>query len=548
MNKSRSPLVFKFAAENWEFEQIHRLNYETFVEEIPQHQPSSTRRLVDKFHGENTYLICLENNKLAGMLAVRGQRPFSLDQKLPDLGSYLPPARQVFEVRLLAIAKSYRRPRGGQILSGLIALLWQYCVENGYDLAIISGTTRQLKLYHHLGFVPFGPLIGPAGAQFQPMFARLESFEVIAREFLRTQPTKPLHSIAINFLPGPVTMCREVRRAFEQPPESHRAGSFKEDFAITQKLLCDLTGARNCEICLGSGTLANDIIGAQISLLGTRGLVVSNGEFGRRLMDQARRFRLDFEAIEFPWGEPLDHERIACKLNELGSGAWLWTTHCETSTGVLNDLEALKMICAGRKIRFCLDAISTIGSLPLDLRGVYLAAGTSGKGLRSYPGLAIVFYQHDARPSPETTPRYIDLGNYRAEQGIPFTFSSNLLYALRAAIRRVDWPQRFASVAALSSLLRDALMTLGFKLIGNGQMSPAIFTIELPPEADSAEFGARILEAGFLLSFNSEYLRRKNWIQISLLGECSEEKVVALINALKRIAHPRAFKRVVEGQ
>ena len=44
-----------------------------------------------------------------------------------------------------------------------------------------------------------------------------------------------------------------------------------------------------------------------------------------------------------------------------------------------------------------------------------------------------------------------------------------------------------------------------------------------------------MLEAGFLLSFNSEYLRCKNWIQISLLGECSEEKVVALVNGLKHM-------------
>ena len=87
------PLVFKLATEDWEFEQIHRLNYRTFVEEIPQHQPSAHQRLVDKFHAENTYLICLSHQKLVGMLAVRGQRPFSLDHKLPQLDSYLPPGR-----------------------------------------------------------------------------------------------------------------------------------------------------------------------------------------------------------------------------------------------------------------------------------------------------------------------------------------------------------------------------------------------------------------------------------------------------------------------
>ncbi|MGA2660690.1 MAG: GNAT family N-acetyltransferase, partial [Verrucomicrobiota bacterium] len=78
-------LVFKFATEEWEFEEIHRLNYKTFVQEIPQHRASPAHRLVDKFHSENTYLICLCGRKLAGMLAVRGNRPFSLDLKLAGL-------------------------------------------------------------------------------------------------------------------------------------------------------------------------------------------------------------------------------------------------------------------------------------------------------------------------------------------------------------------------------------------------------------------------------------------------------------------------------
>src|SRR5512137_2698839 len=177
---SRPALVFKFANEDWEFEQIHRLNYKTFVEEIPQHQQSPTQRLVDKFHAENTYLICLSGSRLAGMLAVRGARPFSLDQKLANLDSYLPPGRTICEIRLLAIEKKFR---GAQVLQGILALLWQHGVEKGYDLAIISGTTRQFKLYQHLGFVPFGPVVGTGDAQFQPMYVTLETFETTAREF-----------------------------------------------------------------------------------------------------------------------------------------------------------------------------------------------------------------------------------------------------------------------------------------------------------------------------------------------------------------------------
>src|SRR3954470_16018751 len=106
--ETRAPLIFKIANEDWEFDLIHQLNYKTFVEEIPQHAPSPTQRLVDKFHSENTYLICLSGRKLAGMLAARSKRPFSLDSKLENIDSFLPAGRKTCEIRLLAVEKKFR--------------------------------------------------------------------------------------------------------------------------------------------------------------------------------------------------------------------------------------------------------------------------------------------------------------------------------------------------------------------------------------------------------------------------------------------------------
>ena len=530
------PLVFKLATEDWEFEQIHRLNYRTFVEEIPQHQPAAHPRLVDKFHAENTYLICLSHQKLVGMLAVRGCRPFSLDQKLPQLDSFLPPGRTICEIRLLAIEKKFRGARGGQVLSGILALLWQLGVEKGYDLAIISGTTRQAKLYQHLGFVPFGPLVGSGDAQFQPMYVTLETFEVTAREFLRSSPARSFHPSAVNFMPGPVAVRREVRRAFEQAPESHRGNDFKNDFQAVKQILGDLVHARNVELFMGSGTLANDVVAGQLSLLGGSGLVLSNGEFGDRLVDQARRFNLKFETLEFPWGEPLDLELIWKKLAARPAPAWLWCVHCETSTGGLNDLPALKILCSGPETKLCLDCISTIGAMPVDLSGVYLASVSSGKGLRAYPGLAMVFYHHEAPPAPSRLPRYLDLGFCAQQDGIPFTFSSNLLHALHAAIRRLDVEKRFAETAELSARLRLRLAEAGFALVGDdARTSPAVITVALPPQLNSVKVGDAMHEAGYLLSYNSRYLRKENWIQICLLGECSQDKIFPVANALNRV-------------
>jgi len=541
---SRPPLVFKVATEDWEFEQIHRLNYRTFVEEIPQHKQSPTHRLVDKFHAENTYLIGLSEQKLVGMLAVRGNRPFSLDQKLENLDSYLPPGRTICEIRLLAVEKKFR---GAQVLQGILAMLWQQGVEKGYDLAIISGTTRQYKLYHHLGFVPFGPVVGTGEAQFQPMYVTLETFEVTAREFLRSSPSRAFHPSSLNFLPGPVTVRREVRRAFEQAPESHRGHGFVRDFALTKRLLCDLTRARNVELLLGSGTLANDVVAGQLSLRAAPGWVLTNGEFGERLVDHAQRFGLDFETIEFPWGEPFDYSLIRRRLEQNPGATWLWCVHCETSTGVLNDLQTLKSLCSEFKVALCLDCISSVGTVPLDLSEVSLATAASGKGLRAYPGACMVFYNHDltTTPGPETSsspighrrlPRYLDLGNYAAQQGIPFTFSSNLLHALQAALKHGQWDKRFAALQESAPWLRASLLALGFQLVAADESaSPAILTLALPDSLNSVRIGDLMREAGYLLSYNSEYLHRKNWIQICLMSECSKEKLVSLLNALNRV-------------
>src|SRR4030095_8746890 len=164
--KSEPNLQFKIASEEWEIEAIHALNYKTFVEEIPQHQQSADRRLVDKFHRENTYVICLDGQRLVGMLAMRANRPFSLDSKLPNLDSYLPAGRSIVETRLLSVEKEYRN---GYVFRGLLGLVLEFGKSKGYNFAIISGTTRQEKLYRHLGFIPFGPLVGSGDATFQHM-------------------------------------------------------------------------------------------------------------------------------------------------------------------------------------------------------------------------------------------------------------------------------------------------------------------------------------------------------------------------------------------
>jgi len=340
-----------------------------------------------------------------------------------------------------------------------------------------------------------------------------------------------------------VSVRREVRRAFEQAPESHRGDGFVKEFQATKQQLCELTNAAKVELLLGSGTLANDVIAGQIAREEQPGLVLSNGEFGERLLDHALRSSLPFEGMKSDWGEPFDLAAVRAWLDAHPDTGWLWCAHCETSTGALNDLAALKALCAEFRVKLCLDAISSLGTVPVDLAGVWLAAGTSGKGLRAYPGVSMVFYHHDldqaGPPRPgagaRPLPRYLDLRYYTEQQGIPFTFSSNLLHALHAAVKHVDWERRFAELQQLSAWARPKLCELGFDLVAaDAEVSPAVITVALPSELESVTLGNLIRESGYLLSYNSEYLRKRNWIQICFMGECAREKLVSLLNALKR--------------
>src|SRR5438876_7051589 len=255
MNAERT-LRFKIASEESEFEQVFRLNYKTFVEEIPQHTPNPQKRLLHHFHHQNAYLIALDADQLIGMMAVRDQRPFSLDEKLGNIDRYLPPGRKICEIRLLSVLPSHRN---GMVFQGLLKLLLEYGKSQRYNLAIISGTVRQQKLYKHLGFVPFGPLVGPPQAQFQPMYLTLETFEETVKPILQDAAASTKIARPCVFTPGPVAIRAEIQQALNKPPVSHRSDHFKAFFALTKSLLCQLVRARHVEILLGSGTLANDV-------------------------------------------------------------------------------------------------------------------------------------------------------------------------------------------------------------------------------------------------------------------------------------------------
>lgn len=515
MAKSTSYL-FKIAQHPQELEQIFRLNHETFAEEIPQHDRNEQRLLIDSFHHQNTYIIALKDHKVIGMISLADKRPFSLDKKLGDIGAHLPEQideNKLCEIRLLSIRKEYRKTK---VFVGLLRMLYHVFQEKGYAGAVISGILREEKLYKHIGFIPFAHLVGSGGATYQPMY--------ISKDHI--QLSEKVLPAPVSFLPGPVLVTDNVLKAFSRQGFSHRENIFMEMMGRVRSMLTELTSAKFVQVMLGTGTLANDTVAAQLSLLNRKGLVLSNGEFGERLAQRAARFNLDCHILRKEWGQPFEKDELMSALDSKVD--WIWYVHCETSTGTVNQIEAITKLIDERPIKQVVDCISTIGALPVSLEKVYLATAVSGKGIESVSGLAFVFYNHVILPN-EQIPPYLDLGLYHLHNSVPYTHSSSLLAALEQALAK-DFTKKFGDVAEWFAYTYKRLNEAGFTLLpaANQQCSP-IMTVCLDPALSSVEIGDWMKKQGFSLHYQSSYLQERNWIQISMLANVSIENTEAML-------------------
>ncbi len=351
---------------------------------------------------------------------------------------------------------------------------------------------------------------------------------------------------AFNLLPGPVLTTPEVNAAFAAPAISHRSPAFLDQLTSVRTGLCELTGARDVQILPGSGSLGNAVVAAQLALHQTTGLVLSNGEFGERLAAEARRAGLRFDWLQLRWGDTFDLAQVETFIARVPRGGWLWCVHHETSTSVLNPLEDLKQLAANHGLHICVDCISSIGALPVDLRGVHLATGTSGKGLGAFPGLSLVFHDYNPNPEPDRLPSYIDLGHWSAHGSSPHTHSSNMVAALGAGVKQVT-PARMQRIHENGRWLRAALQARGFTLMApESAACDAGITLTPGDTGNAAQLGEELEQRGFSLNFRSAHMRQRNWIQLSLLGDPPRADLERFLHAIN-VVHGHASSTPVRS-
>jgi aspartate aminotransferase-like enzyme/GNAT superfamily N-acetyltransferase len=537
--RTMSRIQFKLAATEGEFQQIHRLNHQVFAEEIPQHPRTPDGQLIDRFHAANRYFIALHDNHLAGMISVHPGPEFSIAGRLADLAP-LQALRAPLEVRLLAIVPQYR---GSAILPGLLIEVFRYARLHGYSDLVASGITSRMSMYRKMGFRPIGPAVPSGAASFMPMLLPLDSPSPGLLRHADRCAARLQSESSVSLLPGPVEIGQEVERAFHTPPVSHRGASFVAAYEEARSRLGSLMGGMQTAVLGGSGTLANDAVAANLRacFADEPGLVLSNGEFGERLIRQASLAGLNVRPLRYPWGAAWNFNAIERELQNGPSRnlpTWIWAVHLETSTGVLNDLSRLLVMAAAHGIQVSADCVSSLGAVETaQANPLFLASGVSGKALGSYAGLSFVFSSDEAidrLEGRELCPSF-DLVQSIHHRGPTSTISTPLVTALHCALcQNYAGPAksqgRFAQQKELGSWIRNQIRACGLSPVAAEQDAASTITSFPLPSPGFTRLCRRV---GFRIAHQSEYLLARDWGQIATMGNVNRASLEPLFAALR---------------
>jgi serine---pyruvate transaminase len=302
------------------------------------------------------------------------------------------------------------------------------------------------------------------------------------------------------FTPGPTPVPPEVLEAMSRPIIHHRSSDFRTILASCLARLA-LVYRTEGDILLytASGTGGMESAVSNLTRPGDRVVVVSAGYFGERWVGMAQNFGCEVDELRYAWGEAPTAEDLAQRLRELGGAKVVFVTHSETSTGVVADVQGLAAAAKEAGALIAVDAVSSLGAVPLETDAWGLDAVISGsqKALMTAPGLATVSVSTDAWTAVDAEAQsryYFDWGRTRSAQESfdpSFTPAVSIVVGLDVALGLLideGLEQAFERHARLGRACRAGTKAMGLELFSPDDDRSAVVTaVNAPDGIDSNE-------------------------------------------------------------
>ena len=296
------------------------------------------------------------------------------------------------------------------------------------------------------------------------------------------------------FTPGPTPVPPQVLAALGEPVLHHRAPDFREVYARVLARLQEVHRTSADVLlftCSGTGAFESAIV--NLCSPGERVLAVSAGYFGERWAAMARTFGCEVEELRYAWGETPRAEDLERKLAETGPVSLVFLVQSETSTGVVADIESLARVVKAAGALVVVDAVSSLGAVPLELDdwGLDVVIAGSQKALMAPPGLATAAVSPAAweQVARATLPSfYFDWDRTRKAQeqlDSAFTPAVSLVVALDVALGLLfedGLEAAFERHVRLGRACRAGITAMGLELFSPDEDRSAVVTAARMPE------------------------------------------------------------------
>ena len=358
------------------------------------------------------------------------------------------------------------------------------------------------------------------------------------------------------FTPGPTPVPPQVGLA-QVSMIHHRS----PDFSVLLERVLDglkyVYQTRNDVLLFtSSGTGAMEGAIASCFSPGDKVIAFAGGKFGERLVEISQAFGLKVVAIEFEWGACADPADLKKALAANPDTRGVLLTQSETSTGVVNDVEAFGSIVAKTNALFMVDAISGLGAVDLktDEWGIDLCVSGSQKALMIPPGLAFCAVSEKAWKAAETAKcpsYYFSFKAARKSQSktppeTPYTPAITLVQALDVAIgmiREEGLEAMFARHERLARATQAAVEALGLRFLAKDRSRAFVTTSVWAPEGVPAGDITKFMrnEFGMFIAGGQGKLKGKIF-RLAHVGYFNEFDIVTQVAALeltlKRLGQP----------
>ncbi|MGI8461898.1 MAG: pyridoxal-phosphate-dependent aminotransferase family protein [Solirubrobacterales bacterium] len=301
---------------------------------------------------------------------------------------------------------------------------------------------------------------------------------------------------------GPTPLPPAVSQVMAEPITYHRAPAFVPVYERVLERLPTVFQSANPALCFAaSGTGAMEAAVANLIAPGDAAVVASCGKFGERWAELCEAYGAELSHLAVEWGQAVTPDALDSFIaGQATPPRAVFVTHSETSTGVVNDIEALNRVATGHGAVLCVDAVSGLGAADLrqDEWGVDVVVSGSQKSLMCPPGLAFASVSERGLALAAENPGrryYFDWARTAKGQGqdppnSAFTPAVTLFSALDVALGMIleeGLDRVLARHAILARAARAGIEGLGLERFGPDDENANVVTVAaLPDEIDGA--------------------------------------------------------------